>query len=337
MFGDYNKAIADIQHEGTHEYIVYQVLLRSGVTHPTVSKVRARLAALGDLASADSSNLYDKATVDAVIRFQKRNTLLVDGLAGPQTFNALNESSSYKLKMLQESKKVWDAIPAHSGKKVIVNIPAFEVWTFENDVFQFKMKCVVGRTSRKTVSFSNLIRYVDIRPYWNIPYSIFKRDKLPKILKYGPSYLTSHHYEVVGSTSIIDPHSLDWGKYKHNRFPYRLRQKPGDWNALGLVKYIFPNRHAIYMHDTPSKHLFDLDRRAYSSGCVRLHEPAKMGAFLLDKTEDEITAAMHDESSPHTIVRLQKNNYVPVHIRYMPAWVEQNGEAKSAPDIYNKF
>jgi murein L,D-transpeptidase YcbB/YkuD len=320
----------------TEKEIVYQVTLRKGVQHVTVPLVAKRLTILGYLKGAYSGDIVDDALSDSIRIFQERSRISADGIAGPVTFKYLNAEIPRRLKELTLSKEKWDSIPLVSGKKIIVNIPAFECWLYKDDAQVDTVDCIVGRVSRQTVQFSNTVTYADFRPYWYVPTSIFKNDKLPKILKYGPKYLTDNNFEVVdGKGNLVDPYKLNWEKYKKSSFPYILRQKPGSWNALGLVKYMFPNRHSIYMHDTPDKDLFKSNVRAFSSGCVRLSNPPKMGSFLLDTHEANVKNYMHDTSRNHRVVNLPSP--VPIHIVYMTAWIDNNGAEKFGPDIYSKI
>jgi len=320
----------------TQVHIEYQQVLKPGVEHPSVSAVRERLRVLGDLVAEHDGNVYDEVMVESIKRFQSRNTLKVDGIAGPQTFSFLNAEYPDQLKALGMSKEKWDSIPKTTGKKIVVNIPGFECWMFDNEVFLFKTKCIVGRQDRKTVEFSDNIEYADFRPYWNVPDSIFRRDKMPKILRYGPKYLIDNHFQVISKSTgkIISPYSIDWRNYQGSIPPVRLRQTPGEWNALGLVKYMFPNKYNIYLHDTPDKDLFARDSRSLSSGCIRLLEPEKIGSFLLDKPVEEIINNMKNANNNNNIVRLE--NSVPIHITYMTAWIDENSQVRFAPDIYKK-
>lgn len=336
MFGDYNTAIQTYKDKLANcpPKLTYQVLLRTGVRHPTVVELRKWLELLGDLVAEHTTDLYDDVMDESVRIFQTRTDIEVDGLAGPQTFRTVNaQSCDDRLDKLIKSKEVWENIKKADGKKIIVNIPAFQTWAFEDEQWKWTQKCIVGRRDRRSARFSHIIRYADFRPYWNVPTSIFKRDKLPKILDEGVQYLEDKEIEVIDRNgNILDPNTINWEYYKNHWFPHRLRQKPGPQNALGLVKYIFPNRYSIYTHDTPTKHLFDLGIRAFSSGCIRLHEPDLMGQFLLGVSRDEIIARMNDEDKPNDIELLPKP--VPIHIVYMTAWVEQDGTIRFAPDIY---
>jgi murein L,D-transpeptidase YcbB/YkuD len=316
--------------------IVYQVMLRKGVQHATVRLVCDKLAILGHLTTTYTGDIVNDAVIEAVTKFQESVNIEVDGIAGPTTFKYLNAEFSRRLKALRYSKPTWDAIPAAAGKKIVVNIPAFEVWMYKDNKHIDTIDCVIGRVGRETAEFSNKVSYADFRPYWNVPTSIFKNDKLPKILAQGPSYVTNNHFEVVDRNgNIIAPHVINWKKYKTSYFPYTFRQKPGPWNALGLVKYMFPNRYSIYMHDTPDKHLFSRKVRAFSSGCVRLSNPPKMGSFLLDLPETTVLNNMNDDTRNHRVINLP--NSVPIHITYMTAWIDNNGVEHFGPDIYSKM
>lgn len=333
MFGDYNGAIAQLLQQGPWPSVSFRVTLRKGVTSPDVAILRDRLQHTNDLVGVHTTNVFDDIIEQSVIRFQDRHTLAADGVVGPKTVAALNIPYETRLKQLQSSQKIYEKIPV-SVKRVIINIPAFQVWAHRNDVLEFEMDCIIGRVDRKTAIFSDVVEYADFRPYWNIPASIFKKDKLPHILKEGPKYLDDHDYEVVNDAGkIINHYNIDWEKYRTSVFPYMMRQRPGPTNSLGLVKYMYPNKYSMYMHDTPEKNLFKESVRAFSSGCCRLSNPPKMGSFLLDWTEQQVTDMMNGPKN-HNIIGLPKDKFVPVHITYIIAWVDDSNITHFGNDIY---
>lgn len=334
---DYDSAISEyksIAAVGGWPKVTCRGSLKIGVSYPCVSALRKRLELTGDLATPvyiQDHSVYDNNINVAVKHFQERHTIEEDGIVGPQTRRAMNTSVSSRIAELKRAKREFSKVLKGAEKEVVINIPAFEAWTFVNGEFNFGMDVIVGKTDRRTARFSHYIRYADFRPYWNVPDSIFRRDKLPKILKYGPKYLVRNHFEVINRVGrIISPYNINWRFYKTHYFPYRLRQEPGEWNALGLVKYMFPNKYSIYMHDTPTKRLFKHYRRTFSSGCVRLSNPELMGSFLLDWDIAKVGNMMHNGG--HVIRRLPGK--VPVHLVYIRAWISAEGKVRFAPNIY---
>ena len=197
---------------------------------------------------------------------------------------------------------------------LLINIPAYKLYVFENDSLAFDMNVVVGKSQNKTVIFNGDMKYIVMSPYWNVPYSILKNEVLPGI-KRNRNYLTRHNMEWNGNS---------------------VRQKPGPNNSLGLVKFLFPNSHSIYLHDTPSKSLFNETNRAFSHGCIRLAEPKKLAVYLLRNdpkwTEEAITAAMN--AGKEQYVTLTKT--IPVFISYFTAWVGNDGKLNLRKDVYNR-
>ncbi|MEO6001067.1 MAG: L,D-transpeptidase family protein [Chitinophagaceae bacterium] len=200
------------------------------------------------------------------------------------------------------------------GEYLAVNIPEFRLHAYSSDSLLWSMNVVVGRAINKTVIFSGNLKYVVFSPYWNVPLSILKKEILPGIRK-NKNYLESHHMEWNGNS---------------------VRQKPGPWNSLGQVKFLFPNSFSIYLHDTPSKSLFEDDKRDFSHGCIRVADPKKLALFLLKKdsswNETNVTNAMN--SGKEKYVTLKQS--IPVFIAYFTVWVDHQGKLNFRDDIYGR-
>ena len=197
---------------------------------------------------------------------------------------------------------------------LLINIPEYKVHIYENDSLAWSMKIVVGKNKNRTAVFNGELKYIVFSPYWNVPTSILQKEILPAI-KRNSNYLNAMHMEWNGQS---------------------VRQLPGPWNALGLVKFLFPNSHSIYLHDTPSKYLFNEDKRAFSHGCIRVAEAKRLAQYLLRKDSDwdenKITEAMN--KGVERYVTLKKT--IPVFIAYFTAWVDENGKLQFRNDIYNR-
>ncbi|HXT71471.1 MAG TPA: L,D-transpeptidase family protein [Vicinamibacterales bacterium] len=233
----------------------------------------------------------------------------------------------------------WRWMPDDLGEKyVLVNVPSFHVWIMEHGAPVLDSKAIVGRLGDETPLFSATMTTVVFSPYWNIPESIAAGETVPSILK-NPAYLAKNGIEVLRRTSggveRVDPASVDWSSESETS-DLSLRQRPGPGNALGHIKFLLPNRHNVYLHDTPSHKLFDKNGRALSHGCVRIDEPVKLARYFLadepEWTEEAITKAMH--SGQERGVKLRQP--VPVHIVYFTAWAEPDGSVALLKDVYGR-
>jgi L,D-transpeptidase YcbB len=200
------------------------------------------------------------------------------------------------------------------------------------------MPVVVGKPYSRTPVFSHLMTYVEVNPYWNVPPSIAREELLPKIQQ-DASYLAKHNYVLFSDWSsgatVVDPQSVDWSQLSSG-FPYKIRQDSGDGNALGRVKFMFPNRFNIYLHDTPAKSLFSRPERTFSHGCIRVQDPPLLAEYVLADTPGwdraRIEAAI--ASGERTIVTLKEP--LPVHISYLTSWVNKDGSVHFRNDVYER-
>jgi murein L,D-transpeptidase YcbB/YkuD len=283
-----------------------------------ITQVKQRLQITDDMQGNDRSPIFTQQLKDAVEHFQKRMGLSVDGVLGPNTFRELNVPVEDRIEKIMINMERMRWLPQQpSGNYVLVNIPEFVLRVFENNQQIKKMKVVVGKQGHNTQIFSDKIEYVVFSPYWNVPRSIVRDEIVPAMDK-NPGYLASHNMEIV----------------KHQNGLPVIRQKPGADNALGRVKFIFPNSFNIYLHDTPAKYLFDKDRRAFSHGCIRIEDPEWMAEWLLRDqkgwTSSQIFDAMHRSSDKW----VKLDHEVPVLITYFTVWVDQQGDVNFRKDIY---
>jgi murein L,D-transpeptidase YcbB/YkuD len=201
------------------------------------------------------------------------------------------------------------------------------------------MRVVVGKAYRRTPVFSEKMKFLVLNPFWNIPIKIAVEDKLP-IIRKNPLYLTQQHIKVFenwsGDAPEINPVIVDWYRLNSNYFPYRLRQDPGPLNALGRIKFMFPNKFAVYLHDTPQRGLFKKASRNFSSGCIRIEKPVELAKYLLQSDpqwpDQKITETI--ESGVTTVVRIK--DPIPVHLLYWTAWVTEKGTVHFGNDIYDR-
>ena len=291
---------------------------RVGDSSLAVKQLKERLHSAGDYTAGETSMLFTPALKDAVKRAQIRFGLKNDGVAGTQTLKQLNVPVEERIKQLLVNMERMRWMPPHrEGKRLVANIPEFRLYVYEGEKEMFSMKIVVGKAASKTVVFNDRLKHVVFSPYWNIPRSIVRNEILPA-MKRDPGYLSRNNMEQTGTSGGLPI----------------IRQKPGASNALGRVKFIFPNSYNIYFHDTPAKSLFQQERRAFSHGCIRLNEPKRLAEYLLQDqpgwTEKQIADAMY--AGKEKWVPL--NNPVAVIISYFTAWVDDEGMLNFREDIY---
>ncbi|PMJ92488.1 L,D-transpeptidase family protein [Vibrio sp. 10N.261.55.A7] len=278
-------------------------------------------------------NWYDASLVEPIKDFQRIHGLKQDGIIGSQTLKWLNISPAQRLSMLAlnaERSRLW---PAQRDTMILVNVPSFNMkyWHLGEEVFQSKV--VVGRTSRKTPVMHTKLDSLILNPTWNVPRKIMVEDILPQV-KIDEDYLANNKIEIIerwNTSTTVNPEEINWSEVNPRTFPYKMRQRSGNSNALGLYKFNTPNRRAIYLHDTPSKHLFAKDIRAFSSGCVRVENADQFANTLLETQGLDIVDEVNNDHSTTQSIPLKKR--IPVHIIYQTVWVE-SGQIHYRDDIY---
>lgn len=313
--------------------------LRPGASGPEVAALRQRLVASGDLsASEGSGEIFDAGLEAAVWRFQTRHGLVADRIVGPQTLAALNVPATERARQLAVNLERWRWLPRVFGERHLrVNLPAFHLELIEKGERVLDMRVIVGRLVRPTPAFVGRMTYLVLNPYWEVPPRLAVLDLLPKIQK-DRDYLAKNGFKVftLGGGARRNPAAIDWQQLGPGNFPYHLRQDPGPKNALGRIKFIFPNRHTVYLHDTPTPELFAREQRTFSSGCIRIEKPLELAQLLLRGTpladppalEAALTSAVDE------IVFLPTP--VPVYLLYFTAWVEADGTLNFRPDLYKR-
>ena len=306
-----------------------------------VQALRDRLAATGELGgAAETGDVYDGALVGALARFQANHGLAVDSLLGGNTREALNVGVGRRLEQIDATLARWDDLPdmptGPGARYVIVNVPEFRVRAFEGDREALQMKVVVGAAydDRATPLFHDRMEHVVFRPYWGVPPSIAAEEVVPQ----GPDALEAKNYQVVPNYEA-DAEVLPMTYANLRRVAngsLRVRQGPGPDNALGLVKFMFPNQYAVYLHDTPADPLFDEADRAFSHGCIRLERPAAFGAWVLGPQGwDEARVRQAMDTGDRQKVMLDEE--IPVFIVYLPVWADEGGVVHFAQDVYDEI
>ncbi|TGN39525.1 L,D-transpeptidase family protein [Marinobacter confluentis] len=336
------QKLVNLEQTGNWTTIENGPLLRPGGQDKRLPAVRQRLIQLGDLAENDDAlagDAYNPDVSAAVMAFQKRHGLAADGVIGPQTVTALNTSPEERIDRIDVNLERWRWLPRDLGQRyVMVNIAGFELRLVDQGQPALIKAVVVGRDYRRTPVFSDRIRYLVINPDWVVPPKLAVEDKLPEIRR-DPNYLQRLGYRIYdgwgANRQVIDPASVDWQKVSPQNFPYRLVQEPGPLNALGQVKFMFPNQYNVYLHDTPSRDLFRQPERAFSSGCVRVQDPMELAALLLEQ-EGWTPQQLDDSLAAGGTRTVNLKQPVPVHIQYWTAWVDDNNLAQFRKDIYQR-
>ncbi len=277
-------------------------------------------------------NLVDEALDEAIKTFQAEHNLTADGIVGPATFAALNEQAGDLVPHIIANMERWRWMPRDLGDfHVIANVPEYRLWVRRDGETTFTTRTVVGRNQHRTAIFSDEMEYMAVNPYWNVPSSIARGEILPRLLQ-DPGYANRGNYEVLWNGHVVDPFAINWQAAAEQGMP-RIRQRPGARNALGEIKFMFPNQHAIYFHDTPSRGLFSRDQRAFSHGCVRVLDPWAFAGALLENEPDWDLARARSLQGPRER-NLILDRHIPVHITYFTARVDDDGRLIMARDLY---
>ena len=291
--------------------------LKIGDSVQAIAQVRKRLFLDGFLKNNSKSQVYEPTLAEAIVKFKKTRGIDGDKLLYGSTLNYMSTpvSSLIKTLVVNMERCRWISKDLNKANELIaINIPSYELSYFKKGKIVLQSNVVVGKTLNKTVIFSAPMKYIVFSPYWNVPTSIIQKEILPAIAK-DPNYLSTHN--------------MEWNNGN-------VRQKPGDKNSLGLVKFLFPNSNAIYLHDTPSKYLFSKEKRAFSHGCIRVAKPVELANKIMEDdpnwNSDKIDEAMHGGKEKWYTLR----NKIPVYIGYFTTWEDANGVLHFYDDVYNR-
>ncbi len=316
-------------------------LLRPGDNHPAIVIIQSRLAAEDKLIALShrvQSDFYDPLMEQAVMRFQARHGLKVDGVIGPQTREAMNVSAKQRVEQIKINLERYRWLPDDFGERYIyINLPSFKLKAFEQGQQILDMKVIVGRKSRQTPSFFSELEHMVFNPYWSVPKKLARLDLLPK-QQQDPNYFIDNNikvFSVDGSRKVEqDPRTIDWQSYSEYRtLPYTLRQEPGQRNALGKIKFLFKNPWSIYLHDTPNKSLFNDENRAFSSGCIRVEDPIGLANFTLNQPHQQHIIKQNLDSEQNRGLKIQQP--VNIFVAYFTVSVEDN-QVLFSQDIYQR-
>lgn len=318
------------------------VVLKPGMADARLVEVRNNLAARGysGITAGAAPAVYGDDLVPVVQHFQKRHGLDDDGIIGPATLRAMNVTAAERVNQIIVNLERWRWLPVDLGARhVFVNQAGFEMFFFNDNRVIDQRRVIVGKPFHRTPIFSDVIRYADFNPTWTVPPSIAKSEMLPK-LQSDPSFIERSGYKIYSGWSEgareVSPYLVDWSGVSASRFPYKIVQQPGPKNALGQVKFMFPNKFNIYLHDTPSRQLFAKTGRAFSHGCIRVNEPLDFAALLFGIDQNMSRARVDDIIASEKLTRIRLNRGVPVHLAYFTAWVDENGVPAFFEDVYER-
>ena len=298
---------------GWSEIIAAKSPIKKGDSQPSISTVKKRLQLTLDMPGLDTSAVFTDTLEMAVKKFQHRHGYKKDGIISAQLIKDMNVSATKRLMEILVNMDRMRWMPQKpAGNLIVVNIPEFMLHVYDGKNKVFDMVVVVGRVGNNTMMFNGDLNQVIFSPYWNVPASIIKSEIMPAIAR-NPGYLARKNMEQIGSN---------------------IRQKPGPGNALGKVKFIFPNSFNMYFHDTPSKSLFGQDKRAFSHGCIRLSEPQKMAEWLLRNDPNWNTGKIVSAMNQTTEKGVKLKEAIPVFIIYYTAWVDEEGQLNFRDDVY---
>lgn len=362
------QAIAD---RGGWPSLPPDTVLRKGDTSEVVLLLRQRLQITGDLAAQESgtelgnksdrehltagaesvaslltdlfainpATILDESVAAGLAHYQARNGLLVDTILGPNTLKMMNIPAERRVRQIQLNMERLRWWPQSFGEKyVLVNVPEYRLRVYEEQEKKLEMKVIVGEEYHSTPIFRDTIRYIEFSPTWTVPRSIAVNEILPA-LKRDPGYLQRNHMHLYRAGRKrrgrgLNPYRINWARVTDTNFRYWIVQQPGPHNALGNIKFMFPNKRAIYLHDTPSDYLFDRTKRAFSHGCVRVENPVDLATYLLKENpawdRQRIQQNMHrDQPVAQPLPEL-----VPVQFLYQTAFVDEEGKVNFREDIY---
>ncbi len=316
MYGGLKKELQlyyTLAKSGGWPVITAKAPIKIGATDPAITLIKKRLQQTLDMPGTDTSSVFTDTLELAVKRFQQRHGYKQDGIISASILKDMNVSARQRLMeiLLNMDRMRW--LPQKpKGNLIIVNLPEFMLHVYDGNKKLFDMVVVVGKVGNNTMMFNGDLNQIYFSPYWNVPQSIIKGEILPAIAR-NPNYLANKNMERVGAG---------------------IRQKPGPGNALGKVKFIFPNSFNMYFHDTPSKSLFGQDKRAFSHGCIRLKEPQKMAEWLLRNDPQWPTEKIVSAMNQTTEKGVKLKEAVPVFIIYYTAWVDDKGQLNFRDDVY---
>ncbi|MGD9043595.1 MAG: L,D-transpeptidase family protein [Desulfobacterales bacterium] len=341
VYGRYKSALKKYrayQADGGWEPVPTGPTLKKGMQDDRVLLLRKRLKITGDLTpESPDSGIFDDPLEQAVKQFQARHHLAADGVVGQQTLETLNVPVEARIDQIRINlERLRWVLHAISGKFVIADIAGFEVFVYKDNETIWTSRVQVGRPYRQTPVLKASITYLELNPTWTVPPGILAKDILPAAKK-DPNYLKDRNIRVIDRTGkVISQDTIDWSKYSGRNFPYQLRQDPGPDNAMGLIKIMFPNKHLVFIHDTPSRSLFERTDRTFSSGCIRTEKPFELAKILLDNPAEWNQESFKRIIDSGRTQRVTLPKPVPVLLFYWTAAARPDGSVRFKKDPYKR-
>ncbi|MGH7483628.1 MAG: L,D-transpeptidase family protein [Longimicrobiales bacterium] len=306
-----------------------------------VSALRQRLIAERDPAEARLASAgvaqperFDEELKQGLEHFQARHGLDPDGALGELTLEALNTSVADRLLQIKLNMDQWRWLPYDLGDRyILVNVAGFELEVVDQDSVVMTMNVVVGQEGWETPIFRDTMETIVVNPYWNVPASIEREEVLPRV-RSDPGYLARNDMEVLRGNNVVNPYSISWGAVSPGSV--RFRQRPGPQNALGQVKFLFPNRNNVYLHDTPADQYFSRTSRAFSHGCIRIEKPLELARYLFRTVTDRSVEDLETLLARDSEQWVRVTEPVPVYILYFTAWAGRDGTVRFYPDVYER-
>ena len=333
------KEYKEILNRGGWPKIPQGETLKKGMKDARILKIREFLQINKILSTKKSKNdsIYDKQLEDAVKVFQERHNLTTDGAIGVGTLEQMNYSVAQRIDQIRVNLERSRWVLNHLANDfLLVNIAGFYIKRIQNGKPIFSSRVIVGSEHKQSPIFKGKVQYVILNPTWTMPYSIATHETLPKIKK-DPNYLSRNHMEILDKNgSVLNPSSINFNDYSSRNFPFTMRQKPGPWNALGQVKFMFPNKYSVYLHDTESRNLFDRQDRDLSHGCIRLED--KWGLFfsLTDEPQVWNQDTLDEILKSGKTTRVDLKHPIDIYILYWTAGADTDMNIYFERDVYNR-
>jgi len=317
-------------------------VLKPGMTNERIPVIREYLTVTGDLQTADLeedsvATLFDKELEQAVKTFQFRHNLSQDGVIGKGTLAQINVPVEKRMDMIRVNmeRARW-VLQQLEPDFLVVNIAGFNIRRVKNDSIVFFSPVIVGRLHHESPVFKGKMTYIELNPTWTLPYSIATKETLPKLQK-DPSYLAKKNMIIMDRDGKkLDPSTIDFSKYSRGNFPFIIRQEPGPHNALGQVKFMFPNKYSVYLHDTPARSLFSREDRAFSHGCIRLDKKWELLMNLMNEPDVWNMEKINEIIKTEKTTRITLPQPIDIVILYWTAGADKEARLFFNKDIYNR-